>query len=120
MSGICSHNPDVAAAHVDPLQHFQTVGWQEGRNPNALFDTAGYLATYADVAAAHVNPLDHYNLFGWHEGRDPSVELRHDRVSRGLSGRRGRARQSADALPPVRQHEGRSAFADACGVAAAA
>ena len=45
----------------------------EGRNPNALFDTAGYLAAYTDVAAAHINPLDHYNLAGWHEGRDPSV-----------------------------------------------
>ena len=50
-----------------------TFGWHEGRNPNALFDTAGYLAHYADVAAAGVNPLEHYNTFGWHEGRDPSV-----------------------------------------------
>jgi hypothetical protein len=46
------HNPDVLAAGVDPLRHFQTFGWKEGRNPNAFFDTAGYLATYADVAAA--------------------------------------------------------------------
>ena len=60
----------MAAAGVDPFQHFQTVGWQEGRNPNALFDVNGYLATYTDV---HTNPLDHYNQFGWHEGRDPSV-----------------------------------------------
>jgi len=67
------HNPDVAAAGVDPYQHFQIFGWREGRDPNALFDTAGYLAAYQDVAAAGVNPLDHYNAFGWHEGRDPSV-----------------------------------------------
>jgi hypothetical protein len=33
------HNPDVAAARVDPLFHFNAVGWHEGRNPNALFDT---------------------------------------------------------------------------------
>ena len=58
-----------------PLQHFQTFGWHEGRNPNALFNVAGYLANYTDVAAANVNPLDHYNLFGWHEGRDPSVNF---------------------------------------------
>jgi len=51
----------------------ETVGWQEGRNPNALFDTKGYLGAYADVAAAHINPLDHYNTSGWHEGRDPSA-----------------------------------------------
>jgi len=67
------HNPDVAAAGVDPYQHFQTFGWHEGRNPNALFDTAGYLSAYHDVAAAGANPLDHYNAFGWREGRDPSV-----------------------------------------------
>ena len=63
----------MAAAGVDPFWHFQNIGWKEGRDPNALFDTSGYLATYADVAAAHINPLDHYNLAGWKEGRDPSV-----------------------------------------------
>jgi hypothetical protein len=67
------HNPDVAAAGVDPLQHYETFGWKEGRNPNALFDTNGYLATYTDVRDAHVNPLDHYHQSGWREGRDPSV-----------------------------------------------
>ena len=67
------HNPDVAAAHVDPFLHFETVGWKEGRNPNALFDTDRISAAYADVEAAGVNPLDHYNEFGWHEGRDPSA-----------------------------------------------
>ena len=67
------NNPDVAAAGVDPYQHFQQFGWKEGRNPNAFFDTAGYLSNYADVKAANVDPLDHYNQFGWHEGRDPST-----------------------------------------------
>jgi glucose/arabinose dehydrogenase len=67
------HNPDVLAAHVDPFVHFQNGGWREGRNPNALFDTNGYLATYADVRIAGVNPLDHYHLYGWTEGRDPSI-----------------------------------------------
>ena len=51
------HNPDVAAAGVDPFVHFNVVGWREGRNPNALFDTAGYLAHYTDVRAAGINPL---------------------------------------------------------------
>ena len=40
------NNPDVLAAHIDPLEHFNQHGWHEGRNPNALFDTNGYLATY--------------------------------------------------------------------------
>src|SRR5687768_12574680 len=50
------HNPDVAAAGVDPLLHYNTVGWQEGRDPNAWFDTSGYLAHNPDVAAAGINP----------------------------------------------------------------
>ena len=66
-------NPDVAASHLDPWQHFNTVGWHEGRDPNAWFNTKGYLAHYADVAAANVNPLEHYEQFGWKEGRDPAT-----------------------------------------------
>jgi hypothetical protein len=67
--------PDVAAAAVlglDPRQHFDNHGWKEGRDPNALFDTSGYLDNYKDVAAAGVNPLNHYMTFGAREGRDPS------------------------------------------------
>jgi hypothetical protein len=70
-----AHNPDVAAAGMDPLFHFNVVGWKEGRDPNAYFDTSGYLAHYADVAAAGVNPLEHYEQFGWKEGRDPSTHF---------------------------------------------
>jgi hypothetical protein len=66
-------NPDVAAAGVDPLAHFNTNGFLEGRNPNAHFDTAGYLSHYTDVAAAGINPLQHYETVGWTEGRDPSA-----------------------------------------------
>jgi hypothetical protein len=70
-----AHNPDVAAAGVDPHAHYDTFGWHEGRNPNAYFDAAGYLAHYADVAAAGVDPLQHYEMFGWKEGRDPSASF---------------------------------------------
>ncbi len=45
------HNPDVAAAGIDALAHYNEFGWHEGRNPNAWFDTAGYLSHYADVGA---------------------------------------------------------------------
>lgn len=64
--------PDVAAAGVDPLTHFNTVGWQDGRMPNGLFDTAYYLFQFADIAAANANPFQHYLAVGWKEGRDPS------------------------------------------------
>ena len=68
-------NPDVAAAHVDPYQHYLTYGAHEGRDPNPYFDTKYYLAHNPDVAAAGVNPLLHYDTYGWKEGRDPSAHF---------------------------------------------
>jgi hypothetical protein len=68
-----AHNPDVAAAGVDPLQHFLAYGWREGRDPDAFFDTGWYLAHNPDVKASGMNPLLHYDMFGWREGRDPSA-----------------------------------------------
>ena len=65
-------NQDVAYAGIDPVMHFNTFGWLEGRNPNNFFDVQFYLAANPDVSAAVVNPLDHYIEFGWKENRDPS------------------------------------------------
>ena len=56
-------------------QHFDTYGWKEGRDPNAVFDTKGYLAAYGDVARAGINPLSHYDTYGWREGRDPARDF---------------------------------------------
>ena len=64
-----SHNPDVAAAHIDPLAHYEATGWQEGRDPSAAFSTNKYLAAYADVRAAGIDPLLHYVVNGQAEGR---------------------------------------------------
>ena len=64
-----AHNPDVAAAGVDPLGHYLTFGWAEGRQPSAWFDSNYYLQQNPDVAAARMNPLIHYDQFGWQEGR---------------------------------------------------
>jgi Ca2+-binding RTX toxin-like protein len=66
-----SQNPDVFQAGMDPLVHFKTFGWQEGRDPNPWFDVSGYLAANKDVAASGMNPLDHYHQIGWQQGRDP-------------------------------------------------
>ncbi|MFH6782798.1 ExeM/NucH family extracellular endonuclease [Methylobacterium sp. MA0201] len=59
-----------AFAHA--YEHYRTYGWKEGRNPNAVFDTKGYLDAYGDVKAAGIDPLMHYDQYGWKEGRDPS------------------------------------------------
>jgi Ca2+-binding RTX toxin-like protein len=66
-------NPDVFQAGVDPLFHYNVVGFHEGRDPNSFFDTSGYLAVNKDVAASGVNPLEHFHHIGWKQGRDPSA-----------------------------------------------
>ena len=38
--------PDVTG---DPLEHFVTFGWQEGRDPAAWFSTSFYLRAFAEV-----------------------------------------------------------------------
>ena len=68
-----AQNPDVAAAGVNPLQHYYQFGFREGRDPNILFDTDYYLEQNPDVAAAGVNPLQHYYEFGSSERRNPSA-----------------------------------------------
>ena len=65
-------NPDVAYAGIDPVIHFSSFGWREGRDPNNFFDVQFYLEANPDVNAAGINPLDHYLQFGWKESRDPS------------------------------------------------
>jgi hypothetical protein len=61
--------PDVAAAGVNPLEHYLRHGAAEGRDPGPLFSTRWYLEAYPDVAAAGVNPLEHYLRRGAAEGR---------------------------------------------------
>ena len=57
------------------LNHFNQYGWHESRDPNAVFDTKGYLAAYGDVRAANINPLQHYDGYGFKEGRDASAHF---------------------------------------------
>ena len=64
-------NPDIAAADIDPLEHYFRWGAREGRDPNPVFDTTWYLAKNPDVAASGLNPLQHYCERGAKEGRDP-------------------------------------------------
>ncbi|GJD44005.1 hypothetical protein AFCDBAGC_1867 [Methylobacterium cerastii] len=76
-------NADVAKAAIVAggdsfafaYNHYETSGWHEGRNPNAVFDVKGYLAAYGDVKAANIDPLAHYEANGWKEGRDPSASF---------------------------------------------
>ncbi|HEY0185540.1 MAG TPA: hypothetical protein VGC09_22285 [Rhodopila sp.] len=68
-------NPDVRESKIDPLAHFLSTGWREGRNPSPDFNVAYYLKRNADVAASGINPLIHYAWAGAKEGRLPRRPL---------------------------------------------
>ena len=50
---------DIAAANVDPFEHFISYGYREGRNPSPDFDTKFYSRRYLQ-GKLDVNPLVHY------------------------------------------------------------
>jgi hypothetical protein len=50
---------DVAAAKVDPVDHFCTYGWREGRRPNHFFDPHWYGRRHLGGIEA-INPLIHF------------------------------------------------------------
>ncbi|MCJ2103752.1 hypothetical protein MKK82_33590, partial [Methylobacterium sp. E-046] len=56
-------NPDIAAAGVDPADHYMTSGWREGREPAPQFDVLAYCLTRG-ITYATRNPLVHYVLHG--------------------------------------------------------
>jgi glycosyltransferase involved in cell wall biosynthesis len=50
--------PDVAAAGIDPAEHYLRWGHREGRHPSADFDTLYYRARYMEGSGG--NPLLHF------------------------------------------------------------
>lgn len=68
-------NPDVAAEGVDPLEHFLTLGWREGRDPTRDFSVDDYLELNPEIAAAGLNPFAHYLASGQAEGESDRHRL---------------------------------------------
>lgn len=58
-------NPDVDAAGIDPLHHYLTAGWKEGRDPRPDFSTSYYLANHDTDDA---DPLRHWLAKGRNRG----------------------------------------------------
>jgi glycosyltransferase involved in cell wall biosynthesis len=56
-------------ARVDPVEHFLTVGWIQGRDPSPHFSVFSYLSRNDDVLFRHLNPFVHYLVSGRAEGR---------------------------------------------------
>ncbi|NEQ97182.1 MAG: tetratricopeptide repeat protein, partial [Cyanothece sp. SIO2G6] len=63
---------------TDLLDHYLTVGWQQGYQPNPLFDPAYYNQQNPDVAAMGVDPLVHYLTLGYQQGCHPHPLFRND------------------------------------------
>jgi glycosyltransferase involved in cell wall biosynthesis len=55
-----STNQDVLAHNVNPLRHYFTHGWREGRNPSKTFDTNFYINMYLKDSGYTDCPLLHY------------------------------------------------------------
>jgi len=72
------HYPDVAAAALDPLNHFADQGAAQGRDPNPAFNTSWYLSQYRDVADAGLIAIDHFIEWGAAEGRRPLRDFDYD------------------------------------------
>ena len=51
--------PDIAAAGVDPFEHYLLYGFREGRDPSPTFNTRFYLQRHL-AAATDLNPILHY------------------------------------------------------------
>ena len=77
-------NPDVAAAGVDPIDHFLRTGWREGRDPSPAFSLSDYRDANPDVAASGMNPFVHFRLTGRAEGRQArhGLGFRYDIIAR--------------------------------------
>ena len=61
--------PEAAASNLDPLDHYLTIGWRQGRSPGPRFDAARYLEQSRDAALAECEPLLHFLRYGLFEGR---------------------------------------------------
>lgn len=59
-------NTDVRKSKMDPLEHYYTYGWKEGRNPSPIFDTGYYREKH--LANNNVCALVHYANFGKEHG----------------------------------------------------
>ena len=52
----CATYPDAAAAGLDPVEHYLTIGAPRGYNPNPLFDTGFYARQMARRLAGGGSP----------------------------------------------------------------
>lgn len=62
-------NKDLVDFGLNPVEHFCSYGWREGRDPHPDFSTLEYLRANPDVSHEDINPFLHWILYGKAEGR---------------------------------------------------
>ena len=70
-----ANNPDVAAAGMDPLEHYLKFGEAEDRWPNPYFDPKYYRAHAPGAKKYAGSALEHYEVIGWTRERNPSAKF---------------------------------------------
>ena len=71
------NNPDVAAAGMNPLEHYLRFGHAEGRNPNRIFNVRWYRKNYLNCRNERgKEPLTAYAVSGFMERKVPAPGLR--------------------------------------------
>ncbi len=56
-----AHYPEILEQKIDPFEHYVTVGWKQGKNPNSEFDSTLYSNLYLLYNNKYdLNPLAHY------------------------------------------------------------
>ncbi len=63
--------PDIDYYGLVPFEHYMTIGWKEGKNPNPFLYSEWYCKTYPDAASSGLNPLEHYFTQGAAKGYNP-------------------------------------------------
>lgn len=91
--------PDALHSGPDPLAHYLTHGWQEGRNPSAGFDTAFYRERFMSGDAADICPLLHYHLYGRAAALPPTRREAMERSRALAAGQRDPAQDLLSGLP---------------------
>lgn len=61
--------PEVKNDNLDPVEHYLTIGFKEGKNPSKIFNTNEYYLLNSDAKSAGINPLLHYEKIGKNCGR---------------------------------------------------
>ena len=51
---------DVKTRGTNPIKHYLTFGWREGRDPSGIFSTTAYLKERPDLADMGICPLVHF------------------------------------------------------------